>query len=319
MTTRRIQYDEIGLLQKLLEEYPFRPYAYYRSLPSEATVNYLKASLAQSELWGSFSDSGPVGLAAFKELAWDSEQLGFRVAKIDHLLAVGPYGQAIQTKKALLDAMLTDPRNRGIRYIACRVNADDLSGLHLLEQQNFVTVDGILTFSLDLSRWFPTSMDIDYEVRPARESELDEIRSIGATAFVYDRFHSDPIIPRAIADKLKATWVENACRGVVADLVIVASKDHKVLGFVTCKINRSAGKCFGTGIGSLDLVAVSAEARGKGVAYWISQASLEWFKKNGMRFVEVGTQFRNHAASTVYQKAGFKLVSSSITLRKWIG
>lgn len=328
----------------LLRAYPFKPYAHYARRVGEKALQQLflsrvEASLrhdAHSALWLPGSD-GARGLAGWTRLAWDSQQLGVGAGRLDYLIASGDYEDQYATKEALLTAVLEACADQGIRHLTARVHASELSSIHLLEQHGFIAVDGILTFSLALSprRHEDTKQtdkkaknslslsafvvsDKDFEIRLSQPEDIDQIKAIARSSYVYDRFHSDPRVPKAVADELHAVWLENSCLGVAADAVVVAVENDRILGFVTCKIDRQTTEYLGLTIGTIVLVATAPEARGRGVAKATTYGALNWFRDQGVDIVEVGTQLCNIPASRLYEACGFRLVASSLSLRKWI-
>ena len=65
-------------------------------------------------------------------------------------------------------------------------------------------------------------------------------------------------------------------------------------------------------------MATALDARGRGIAKATTYGALDWFREQGVDIVEVGTQLRNIPASRLYEACGFRLVASSLSLRKWI-
>ncbi len=309
----------------LLRAYPFKPYAHYsRRVGEEALQQFFLAQVeasirtnANSALWIP-GPEGVQGLAVWTRLAWDSQQLGVGAGRLDYLIASGDYQNQYATKEVLLRALLEVCADQGIQHLTVRVHASDLSSIHLLEQYGFITVDGILTFSLDIvdARWSLPPAGL--EIRLSRPEDIDAIKAIARSSYVYDRFHSDPCIPKAVADELHAVWLENSCLGKAADAVVVAAENGRILGYVTCKIDRQTTEYLGRTIGTIVLVATAADARGRGVARAITCGTLDWFRSQGVDTVEVGTQLRNIPASRLYESCGFRLVASSLSLRRWI-
>src|SRR4029079_949895 len=110
-------------------------------------------------------------------------------------------------------------------------------------------------------------------------------------------------------------WIRNSCAGVAADVVLLAEQGDDLLGFVTCKVQRGNEAQSGNPVGSIVLVGCKEESGGRGVGRAITMAALEWFRKHECEIVEVCTQLRNIPASRLYQKCGFLLSGSSISLR----
>jgi dTDP-4-amino-4,6-dideoxy-D-galactose acyltransferase len=309
----------------LLEAYPFKPYRSYSQRAGESALRHLFLSRIEagfrggtlSVLWVPGANAAQ-GLAAWTRLAWDSQQLGVGAGRLDWLVASGDYQEQYTIKEALLTAILEACADQSIRHLSARVDASDLSSIHLLEEHGFITVDSILTFSLDIgdARW--PSPPEGLEIGLSRPEDIEQLKAIARSSYAYGRFHSDPQILKAVADELHAVWLENSCLRKAADAVIAAAENGRILGFVTCKIDRRAAQYLGLIIGTIVLVATAPEARGCGVARATIYGSLDWFRGQGVDIVEVGTQLRNIPASRLYEACGFRLVASSISLRKWM-
>ena len=156
-------------------------------------------------------------------------------------------------------------------------------------------------------------------IRAAGPGDLDHLKALARRSYAHDRFHSDPLIPRQAADNVYAAWIENACLGHGADVVIVAERNGCLEGYVSCALDREAESHLGLRIGTIGLVATAPEARGHGLARAIIAAALEWFWSQGAVIVEVGTQLRNLPAARLYESMGFRLVSTSVSFHKWLG
>ena len=252
------------------------------------------------------------GYASLGMLPWDSEQLGTTAARINYLVADGPYAQQVETKTALVNRVVKEAMARGVRHLSVRIDASDRSSLHVLEQAGFITVDSILTFAIDLTEHDPTVVDHDFTLRHATPADAEVAARLAANAYSQDRFHADPSINSDRADRLHAEWIRNSCLGKAADTVLLAEDTDGLLGYVTCATRRTPDE---KTKGTIVLVASAAHARGRGVGYATTMAALEWFREQGCETVEVGTQLSNITASRLYQKCGFRLVGSSISLR----
>jgi dTDP-4-amino-4,6-dideoxy-D-galactose acyltransferase len=264
-----------------------------------------------------FLKSGQVcGSAGFHLLPWDSEQLQTKAGRLDQLVALGPYHEERMIKESLLESALREIRARAVRHLSIRVDASDLSSLHVVEKADFITVDSLLTFAIDLSDHSSPAPDTDFSLRLATAEDADEAAALARNAYVYDRFHSDPFINGALADELHATWVHNSCTGKAADSVLLAEDQTGLLGFVTCTLKQETTQRSGGTSGTIILVATAERARGRGIGYATTMAALKWFRSQGCEHIEVGTQLRNIPAARLYQRCGFSIVGSSISLRK---
>jgi len=325
MNTVSVQsYTPLNWLQiaPLVESWPFKPVSRLSTESQasmlESTCTQVRTTLGNKDSIASVAVQGREvrGFAGFKILPWDSEQLGIPAARLEYLVAIGSYAEQRLTKDKLLESVMGVARDRGVWHLSTRVDSSDLSSLHAFEEAGFITVDGILTFACDLSVHHPAPAGGDFTIRQATADDAAETGELACHAYEFDRFHSDPFIDSQRADELHATWVRNSCNGVAADAVLLAEDESGILGFVTCALNRKSQKGSKGLVGTIVLVATAARAQGRGVGRAVTMAAVEWFRAQGCTEVEVGTQMRNITASRLYQKCGFTLVGSSISLRK---
>ena len=175
------------------------------------------------------------------------------------------------------------------------------------KRAGFELIDGIQTFSIHLND--------SHNAPPAgtrifAPKDLPEVLEVGRTAYVFDRFHADPVLSSVVADRVHETWTRNCCLGIAADVVMVADEGGRVASYVTCKIDRSKHR------GVIILVATAEWARGRGAARRASSAALHWFRSQRADAVEVGTQLRNIPAARLYESLGFRLIRTGLTFRK---
>ena len=315
---------EIDTLPESLRELLPQPYAYYRPLVSEAALSKLRLHRARATIESDAACTailrdawGIEGFACWRWLAWDTEQFGFPAARLELLVAGGDYHESRGRKAVLIDLVDAQCSEGGVRHLTARVDAGDFASIHALEHAGFELIDGIQTFSLDLSkepRRPPCGADV--EVRPFRGSDLEQVLAIALSAYVYDRFHADAALSGEAADRVNQTWIENSCLGKAADTVLVGFSGDKVVGYVTCKIDAEAAAELGVSFGTIVMVATAPEAQGHGVARAATYAALDWFQSRDVRIVEVGTQLRNIPAGRLYETCGFRLVGASLTFRR---
>jgi len=268
--------------------------------------------------WVARDGDQATGFVLARKLQWDSEQIGMPAARIDYLFARGGGSSKDQIIAGLVDQVLKQLDLAGVQHLSARLDASDLVSLRILEQAGFILVDGLLTFALGVSDEAGTiaAPQIPCRLRLATPGDAVAAADLARRSYTYDRFHSDPAIPRQRADELHATWLVESCAGRAADAVILAENAAGLLGFVTCKLHPDTRHFLGKLVGSIVLVATTDTARRQGIARLTTQAALNWFREQGVRIVEVGTQLRNIPASRLYESCGFRLVSASLSLRK---
>ncbi|MEO8425615.1 MAG: GNAT family N-acetyltransferase [Verrucomicrobiota bacterium] len=311
------------LVQEIIQQWQFKPLSQYCAQNSpELTKLWLgriKTLLTNPECtaWIAHGGTGTTGFALLCRLPWDTNQLCIPVARLDFLISTGDYLNQCRIHSALLKAVCDFCNRESIGYLSARIDASEISALHALEGFGFVTLDGILTFGMKLKKKAPANSAAKVSIRPATQKDNNVLAELARSSYLFDRFHTDPVILKVLADELFASWVRNSCSGKVADSVIVAENGSGVVGFVTCKLQHDSKNYLGTTIGNIVLVATVKEAQGQGIARALTQASLDWFSRQEVDIVEVGTQLRNIPAVRLYESSGFRLVKSSLSLRRF--
>jgi dTDP-4-amino-4,6-dideoxy-D-galactose acyltransferase len=247
-----------------------------------------------------------VGIGCWRYLPWDSAEFGFPAGRVELLLG--------EEKDGLRDAIEHSAQSQGICHLTARLDAGDLETIQVLERAGYELIDGILTFARPASG--SDRLAPDSRVRPFQHSDLTEVLRIARTAYSLDRFHADTALTHDVADRVNESWVRNSCKGIGADVVLVASTGAAVMGYVTCRIDAETLPVLGTSFGSIVMVATAAETRRRGIAQALTMGALAWFHERGVQMVEVGTQLRNLPASRLYERCGFHLSGSALTLRK---
>ncbi len=303
-------------VRQLLSTWPYLPYSHCREVTPERCCDYLLAALASAERRGATTVNARVdgqmqALAQWELLPWDTQMLGFTAARISALYR-SPGQAALTRQQELLEQILQQARGAGVRYLMIRVPAGDMPAIEQLENLGFRMVDGILSFGRTLVDLIPARNAT--VVRAAEPRDVPALREIAGASFSIDRFHSDPAIGKEKADEVHRAWVDNACRGR-ADCVLVAARDGEVAGFTTLKLDGTAETTLGMKVGVVELVASSPRVRRQGVAHALALSSLLWFRDAGCGWAEVGTQIANVHAVRVYQSAGFRLTTTSLTFR----
>jgi ribosomal protein S18 acetylase RimI-like enzyme len=184
--------------------------------------------------------------------------------------------------------------------VSCRVTANDETSIQQLQAYGFRHVETLVT----LERKLDASCGMAQGVEHAVAEDENACVEIARTAFSYDRFHMDPLISDAAADRLKCAWARNSLRGR-ADACFVIRCDGVAAGFNFCLASD--------GFAVIDLIAISEEHRGKGLGKQLVAGSLAYYagSKSVMR---VGTQLENRSSIRIYENAGFGEVGRQATL-----
>lgn len=236
-----------------------------------------------------------------EHLPWDSDFFGFSVAK------VSGGSMTASECEAILDWCRAE-RVRFLYYLA----DDDLASWAAAAAGGFQLVD--VRVKLVLDRTWPRlpapGLSPEVILREATEADLPALVPIAASVHTDSRFFMDQVVPRDKAAELFSLWLRRSIDRSIADVVFVAEVNGKAVSYISAKV--------ADGIGTIGVVGVGADARGRGVGLAMVQRTLEWFAAAGTREVSVVTQARNVMAQRVYQRCGFLTASTNFWFHRWL-
>ncbi len=173
-----------------------------------------------------------------------------------------------------------------------------------LERRGFFLVNTAITLEKHRSPSASLSScpSASERIRFAKPEDRKGIMALAERAFIFDRFHADPFIPHETANRIKAEWAGNFFTHERGDAMIVAEGDGGIKGFnLLCKTGkRTLG---------IDLIAVDETCKQKGVASRMIRFAEETHPD--IKKLVVGTQIANTPSISLYEKAGFRICSSS--------
>lgn len=202
-------------------------------------------------------------------------------------------------------ATLAELGKPGRHFATAKVDAADTVSAVALQELGFRVVDTALT--LDLASLTPGSHPAG--VRFTRPEDRSAVEAIAGNAFKYSRFHLDPQIPNALADKVKTAWAGNWFAGQRGDGMVVAEDGGQVAGFLQLLWTGEARLV-------IDLIAVRAQSARQGLA----RAMIAFAQANGTGDARrpagmvVGTQAANAPSVRLYESLGFRLRQAKFVL-----
>ncbi len=142
----------------------------------------------------------------------------------------------------------------------------------------------------------------NHKVRLFKAGDREEVRNIAKDAFRLSYLYKCGFAKRNIIDSYHMQWAENLTKDKNA-VVFVVDVCSKVAGFIAMSIDELKR------IGVIILVAVKKEYRGLNIGESLVQECIEWGISNA-KSIEVKTQKNNKKALSLYEKMGFKAVST---------
>jgi ribosomal protein S18 acetylase RimI-like enzyme len=188
--------------------------------------------------------------------------------------------------------------------VESRVPVEHVSDLGLLTVSGFRVIDT----NVQLQRPAMDRRPGAAVCRFARPEDEPSVRDIARTAFSQTRFHCDPRIPSAAANRVKEEWAANFFSGKRGDWMIVAEDAGRVAGFLQALKTSSP-----PGAVVIDLIAVAAGSRGRGLARAMIEYAAVACLDRPVPLI-VGTQLANVTSLALYVSLGFRIAKAAHVL-----
>jgi GNAT superfamily N-acetyltransferase len=235
-------------------------------------------------------------------LEWDSAFFGCRIARF----------LGLRCRPDDVTAMIAECATEGIDCVYILADVADTETVGALQKKGAYLADVRVTFGIEIGKaiGLEAASGGTASVRLAIESDLPALARIASVSHRETRFYADRHLPVESCDRLYRVWIEKSCHGY-ADAVLVAEDEtRQPIGYVTCH-----GK--GAPSGRIGLIAVTEEARGRGVGRALLRAAFEWFASNRVASMTVATQLRNVQALRFYERAGMLTSSVELWFHLW--
>jgi|PersoiStandDraft_1058852.scaffolds.fasta_scaffold57568_2 ribosomal protein S18 acetylase RimI-like enzyme len=227
-----------------------------------------------------------------ERLAWDSAFFGFGVGR----LPPGPLTpqEASACRREALES--------GIACVYYLARADDPESWAHAIANGFSPMD--VRIELETDGPLP-----DTPTGVAVAPEIPALQALARDAFVASRFFADRRFPREKARELFAIWID---RGVREEgfFTAVVREDDEPAAFVSARIS-------GGGEGRVELVAVGAAHRSRGLGRKALDSALAELRRRGAARVRVATQAANFPAIRLYEAAGFRAAAAGLWFHGW--
>lgn len=229
-------------------------------------------------------------------LEWDSAFFGCPVARLNerHVNA-----------KSLAEVFewCTAHRVRCLYYLA---PAEDVPSLLAAQAAGMQFIDVRMTLTRDLEP--EQTWAVAATISPATAADRSALLALAPHLAQVSRFSADPHFGTEAALRLYEAWLTKQAHAVLVARML--EDPERIGGAVMCNIAPD-------GAGVIDLLAVTLESRGQGLALDLCHAALHWFADRGCSQVRVVTQGHNVASQRAYQRAGFVTQSVEIWFHKW--
>lgn len=231
---------------------------------------------------------------------WLSEVAGFPCYKFVGSNAVPMNIGRLRNETAII-------AGAGNAFFFAKHETNLIGGSACLERAGFSVVDTNMTMEWRANCFSPHATS-DIIIVDARPEHYVKIQNIAQQCFRYSRFHLDPLFPANIADLVKRRWVESYCGGTRGAAIYLALAKNEPIGFLAVLETDDNLR-----VATIDLIGISPEYQGRGVGSTL----VNHFIKNWCGRVaklRVGTQVANIPSLSLYERCGFRIISSAYVL-----
>lgn len=237
--------------------------------------------------------------AALCALPWDSEFLGFPVARLTSA-GLAP---------AALAAAMAEARHVGFHLVYVVAEPADAVVQAAMEQAGAQLLDRKVTFAMPLPL-LTAARDSLIMVGSAMRY-TPQLGSLAWQSGAYSRFRRDARFAPHVFKNLYAQWLRNSLAGTAARRVMVwrdGAGTEQALLTLGEKNNRA----------DIGLLAVDACARGQRVGQVLVAAAANQASEWGYEQMQVVTQRDNETACRFYEKCGFQLEYEEHIYHWWL-
>ena len=322
MTVRPLGGDDAGLLDRLIDAYPFNPYRNYRLVSRRRQAAVLRAEIDRAieatddRLAMVAGDGDRRVVAVCRSLPWDTNFFGLGMARLDYLLRGADSDRPTMT--AAVEAALAAARARGIQHVAARLDVADVDAVAVLEEQGFRLMDALVTYLYHPKRPPPPVVKAVGRVRTFLPEDAEQILDITREAYsgFRGRFHLDPHVPSDRAEAMYMEWARKCCTGERADRLFVAEAEPgRLNGWASVRRVEPASTTGGVPIFLGGLGACRPDRPGAYSAL-IRAAAAENHAAGAA--TEAQTQNYNFKTIRVYESVGAQYVRGDYTFHAWL-
>lgn len=193
-----------------------------------------------------------------------------------------------------------------------KISTGEVDYVQKLSAIGFYVVDVNVTFGMNAKSSSSPSKPAEPLPCYISEASVDnyqEILDIAASSFILSRFHLDPLIPEAVANRIKHDWILSYTKKSRGDKLFAALQDGKPVGFLAA----IAGESEGASVRTIDLIGVKKSHQGQGIGRALTDFFIDYYKDK-CDHLTVGTQVANIPSMRLYQKMGFSIINSQYVL-----
>ena len=247
---------------------------------------------------------------------WDYEHFGFRIAKINNPIIINNCNKQAADKS--VKKALEICKKIGIKLVISRVNGDNLTFVHTLENSGFKYYETIIWPVAELKNILcDNNIENDVTYFNPLVDDIESVKLI-AKNYQYQRshFHCDCKIDNKLVDSLYEKWVQSAFDS--GKKIAIIKRSNKIEGYFICDVDEKLSNALGSKYGRLQSLALNKTVRGQGIGKRLFEGTLRLLKNDSCTYVDSGYATKNHLSAKFHVDYGFHSVYEEVTMHYWL-
>ncbi len=201
-------------------------------------------------------------------------------------------------------------QQRSHAFYYAKVDAIDVPTVTALTSAGMAVVEVNVTFGVPAAAHRQDAdLPAPVAISAAHASDAEALLTVAATSFRYSRFHLDPLVPDALANRIKREWIASYLAGQRGECLWTVRCDGEVAGFLAV----TGGDDNGVRHKTIDLIAVAPAFQGRGIGRQVLRFFFRQYAQACDHF-RVGTQVANVPSMRLYETASMRVERAQYVL-----
>jgi RimJ/RimL family protein N-acetyltransferase len=231
--------------------------------------------------------------------SWDSIAFERKVEVLQGL-TISDYANFESEARDAIKTLSAD----GVALLTARISSARTRDLEQLQTVGFRVVE--TTFSPAFVGRLGDRNPTEFVVRTATSQELQSIITVARDAFTVSRFHNDPFIPDAMANRRYENWVRSTESSESQELLSIVNANDELVGFFISEIADNEAYWH--------LTALARPFRGRGLAPEVWKTVMQFQSKLGVTSFRTTISGANMPVVNLYPRLGFRLENPQTSL-----
>jgi len=265
-------------------------------------------------------NDNPVGTGQVYPIPYLSEYWGFPIGGLGHIVMDDSSNEVSrQAAEALVAALIDTARQDGMAFCSTSVPGQSITLAHALEKNGFLYAEGFLNM-VGSTNYFRDQFKVQgLKIREPTKSDFFEIEDAYSKVSFPSRFITDGGFDPNKAKELYVHRFKEVYELKIGK-VFVAELEGRFAGAIIAIIDKKMEKAIGVKTNVLSGMGIIIHPRAvrKGISMALIEYRQDFYKSQGVKYVNFGANFNNKPMILGLDKLGLKYGSLDMTFHCWL-